>query len=554
MATSKLEFSRGDQVAGKHEVIDLLDESPLGLTYRVKHLESGRFLRLVMLRPEIAGKQQQAALTAAFDRARKIEHRNVLQVVELGDHDGVAWITFEDFEGQTLRELLQEYKVEGKQLTAQEAGQVTIQVLEALKAIHAAGITQRALRPEYVLIRVRYAGPRNANFVAQVKLVGPALWDLVPLGTLAEDEFTRGEAQYLAPELKSFDPTPTPRSDLFTAGVLFYEMLTGTPPVGTFQAPTQLRPDLPGHVDDVIELAMGFSPEDRYRTAQDAIDDIRRIFHEAETEDPAAAARPMITPLWWALGLLGVLAVAVILYQTRGDPVEEARLADAEARAAVKAEMVFPSKEEIAKHLEGHPLNMIYIPAGPYLAGRLHVETDAPAHEPLTEVRTTGEYLIDAFEYPNSAGGKPKFGVTYDEAEKLCADQGKRLCTADEWEKACKGPGNTAYSYGDYYDPSFCGDGLDEAGYASGEKKDCKSGWGVYDMSGNYREWTATEPPGKDKRRIVKGGLRTQPEKGTRCAFHVDESIGFKDWAMGVRCCRDTTAPPVGTPAPAPPP
>ena len=100
----------------------------------------------------------------------------------------------------------------------------------------------------------------------------------------------------------------------------------------------------------------------------------------------------------------------------------------------------------------------------------------------------------------------------------------------------------------DTYDAAVCG-ALEERGYASGSKEACRSLWGAFDLSGNFREWTSTAPTGKDGRRVVKGGLRHDPQRGSRCAYAVDESTGLKEASTGFRCCRDADAPPVADPA-----
>lgn len=557
MSTSNLEFSRGDVIASKYEVIDLLDESPLGFSYRVKHLKSGKYVRLTMLRPKIAGREHKEQVLDAFKRARDVQHNGLIKVGELAEHDGVAYYTMEDFEGQTLRELLQEYKIEGKQFAVKEAAHVVIQVCEALAAAHAADIVFRGLRPEYVLISVRRTGPRRQNFVAQVKLIGSAFWDLVPAGILAEDEFTRGEAQYLAPELKSFEPQPTPRCDVYSAGVILYEMLTGSAPVGTFQLPGHVRPDLPKHVNDVVELALANAPEDRYPSSRDFIADIQRIFQEVATQPDTDGSTPWLSIAGWSGALLVVAAIAIAVFMWgRETPEQRAEKADALVRTTVISEQAAqtPSADEVAAILAQQPPNMAYIPAGPYVSGRLNAEFDALATEPLAEVVEVDAFLIDVFEYPNLQGAKPVFSVSWDNASRMCQEAGKRLCTENEWEKACKGPPNYVYSYGDTYDPAYCRpseeDGGSSAGiYLSGAMPECRSNWQVYDMSGNFMEWTKTAPKGNADRRRVKGGHMTKPEQGTRCAFATDFATNYSDSRLlSFRCCRDLDAEPWSPP------
>jgi formylglycine-generating enzyme required for sulfatase activity len=132
--------------------------------------------------------------------------------------------------------------------------------------------------------------------------------------------------------------------------------------------------------------------------------------------------------------------------------------------------------------------------------------------------------------------------VAWKQASEVCEARGKRLCTDKEWEKACKGPRNFVYSYGDEYNTETCGENLDRS-YLIGERENCRSGYGVYDLSGGVREWTAGSPGDKEERRLVKGGFRVNAQRGTRCAFEVDESVGYAEATMGFRCCADEDAP-----------
>lgn len=541
--SNKLEFSRGEVIAEKYEVMDRLDETPLGVTYRTKHLKTSKYVRLTFLRPKIAGREQKDQIVELFKKSKALEHPHVVKMGELGENDGVAYFTFEDFEGGTLRELMQEYKVGGKKLGVKEAAQICMQILEGLSELHRNKIYVRGLRPEYVLVNVRYTGPQKKTFVAQTKITGAGFWDLVPTAVMAEEEFTAGEAQYMAPELKSFEPTPSPRCDVYSVAVLFYELLVGQAPVGTFQDPKALRPDLPDHVNTVTELGLANAPDDRYPSAADFITDLQRTFQDVNLDEGGPRGRRLLLPISLALALLAVLFVAVIAFQLRPDKDAEDEYLDAQIRKEVFDEIMAkqPSKSEYDAIYARHPKNMVYVPPGPYVAGKLRRDASAAASEPLAEKRETKGYLIDVFEYPNLVGQAPVFAVTHEEAAKRCEESGKRLCSAEEWERACKGPNSKIYAYGDTYDQEFCGKGLEEP-YASGAKPECKSGWGVFDQSGSFREWTSTTT--KKDRVLVKGGEKGAAERGTRCAAGTDESVNFADKSLSFRCCRDVDAPP----------
>ncbi len=545
--SSKMEYSRGEWIADKYEVIDLLDENPLGVVYRCKHKDGG-YVRLLLFNPKVANRDAKEQLIRAFKEAKATKHENLIKLGELGEHNGLAYVTMEDFEGTSLREFIQEYKIQGKPFDVKEAAQITIQILEGIEAAAAKGFVFRAIRPEYVLVNVKRIGPRNANFVAKVKLLYLGFWDMLPAATLAEDEYNRGEAQYIAPELKSFEPKADQRCDVYSAGVIFYEMVVGVAPVGTFQLPRTRRPDLPEHVNNVAELALAHSPDDRYQTARDFITDIQRIFDGSAVETDKRMS--LLTPLLvvgMGVSTLAVILIGVILFNLRPDPIAVAEAEDATIRNAVVAEVreQLPSPEEIERVLANHPPNMAYVPAGPYLSGALNIEklTDvALPGEPIVHRVETKAFVIDLFEFPNLKDAEPLIGLTQSEAAKKCEEVGKRLCTATEWEKACKGPNMYAYSYGDTFDPSFCGNGLDEVARA-GTRPECRSGWGPFDMSGNFREWTSTFREGSKTRVEVKGGVRAAAEKGTRCAFSKDERITMGDRSISFRCCRDADAP-----------
>jgi len=137
------------------------------------------------------------------------------------------------------------------------------------------------------------------------------------------------------------------------------------------------------------------------------------------------------------------------------------------------------------------------------------------------------------------AGVKPwNIGDNNEAAERACQAAGKRLCSPAEWEYACHGPENTAYAYGDTYDPKIC-NGLDTFENnvfhitPTGSFENCTNGWGVYDMNGNLWEHTAN-----GSARTVRGGaFNCVDSQGNHRCSYVPQT--WSPLSMGFRCCVD---------------
>ncbi|MEC7946230.1 MAG: SUMF1/EgtB/PvdO family nonheme iron enzyme, partial [Myxococcota bacterium] len=361
------------------------------------------------------------------------------------------------------------------------------------------------------------------------------------------------------------DQVGTGHADVYSVGVMLYELLIGQPPRGTYLSPTQLRGDLPEHIDDVVEVALSESPEDRYPSTRDMINDLQRVFTVEHDEIPQGPnVRNILLAVGGGIALLALLGV-YLGAREKPDPMAEAIVQDDQVRKAVAVQNRPPSEAEMNAMSDQHP-EMLYIPPGPFVQGRLNqedVKTTANRSEPLAKIAKSEGFFIDRFEYPNrlkDADGKPVRATTrqtWQQAADACEELGKRLCTEVEWEKACKGPGNHIYAYGDAHDLEMCGKGVDGK-YTLGEKDTCVSGYGVFGMSGGPREWTSGIAGSKGNRRVVKGGLRANAERGTRCAFAVDEAAGYADGTLAFRCCltaedpaSDKTPEPAEAPEPA---
>jgi formylglycine-generating enzyme required for sulfatase activity len=158
---------------------------------------------------------------------------------------------------------------------------------------------------------------------------------------------------------------------------------------------------------------------------------------------------------------------------------------------------------------------------------------------PLQSVQVAS-FCVDEYEYPNKVGAMPRVGVSWLEAKAQCEGAGKRLCTEEEWEKACKGPGSARFPYGSAFDANKCdtedGSGMDRALATSGTFPDCRSGYRVADLSGNAAEWTST-PYGENGNIALKGGAFDAPDYAVKCSSRKNGVPTEKSDTVGFRCC-----------------
>ena len=217
----------------------------------------------------------------------------------------------------------------------------------------------------------------------------------------------------------------------------------------------------------------------------------------------------------------------------------------AEARRAEAAKLQGETKPAAATAAAAPgtcPSGMRLIPGKAFTFGTPASDDMRTFEDRAAEKLELKDFCVDQFEYPNQFGVKPVTNIAWGAAKKLCESKGKRLCEESEWEKACKGPGNTRFPYGNAFQVDDCNT-EDDAGDArplanSGAFSRCRSGYGVADMSGNVAEWTNTNF--KDTaQKAVKGGSFSRPDVRARCSarFHLAPGAAAPD--TGFRCCAD---------------
>ena len=244
---------------------------------------------------------------------------------------------------------------------------------------------------------------------------------------------------------------------------------------------------------------------------------------------PAPAAAPPAEPAKVSGGIAGV---------DDGDLLaSKPSKADAPKVAADAA----PAAAAAAVAVPGCPTGMQKIPGGKAFIGS----------DPKDDLRNFGDrnlasvelpaFCIDQYEFPNRAGSFPRVASAFAEADALCGKEGKRLCSEDEWEKACKGPGDLRFPYGPQFDAEACNtqDKSDNPRQVGpiGAFRRCRSAFGVFDLSGNVAEWTSGTFEAGAPDKVVKGGNASRPAFDDRCASRRKAKPGLHDIKVGFRCC-----------------
>ena len=206
----------GDVLGGRYEILQMLGEGGMGAVYKARDRELDRFVALKLIRPELAANP---AIVARFKQelllSHQVTHRNVVRIYDLGDADGVKFITMEFVEGQDLRTLI----LEKQKFPPEEAVEMIQQVCRALEAAHAVGVIHRDLKPQNVM-RDKAGRILVMDFGMARTLEGDGM---TQTGALV------GTMEYMSPE-QALAGNLDQRSDLFAVGLILYELLSGKMP------------------------------------------------------------------------------------------------------------------------------------------------------------------------------------------------------------------------------------------------------------------------------------------------------------------------------------
>ncbi|HET9671931.1 MAG TPA: Stk1 family PASTA domain-containing Ser/Thr kinase, partial [Actinomycetota bacterium] len=268
---------------GRYRILRKLGSGGMANVYLAEDEELGRRVAIKILNERYAGDD---LFIERFRREAKsaagLSHPNIVSIYDRGEAEGTYYIAMEVIEGRSLKELIMTHGA----LPIDTAIGYAKQLLEALRFAHRHGIIHRDIKPHNVLVsadqQVKAGEPRLK--VTDFGIARHGASQMTEAGSIM------GTAQYLSPEQARGAPV-TAASDLYSAGVVLYEMLTGKVPFTGDSAieiamkhvndlpvpPSALRPELPTELDQIVLRSLAKDPEERYQSAEEFIEDLERV-------------------------------------------------------------------------------------------------------------------------------------------------------------------------------------------------------------------------------------------------------------------------------------
>jgi serine/threonine-protein kinase len=266
----------GTTLAGKYHLLELIGTGAMGRVYRADHLALDAQVAVKLLNPEIATDAATANRFRTEARAAsRLRHPNTIQLIDFGQSEaGALYIVMELLRGRTLAKI-----IEGGSLSTRRISELLGQALAALDEAHAAGVVHRDFKPENIFVETLRTGREHVKVLdfGIAKLRGEADPNLTSRGSVC------GTPEYMSPEQIRGEELDA-RSDVYAAGVILYECLTGLRPFEsrgpaieiltahmqkTPEPPRQRRPelDIPRPLEEVCLRALSKRREERFRSA-----------------------------------------------------------------------------------------------------------------------------------------------------------------------------------------------------------------------------------------------------------------------------------------------
>ena len=295
---------------GTYEILGPLGAGGMGEVYRAKDLRLGREVAVKVLPSEVASSPERLA---RFEREARtvagLNHPNIVTLHSVEDEDGVRFLTMELVEGQTLSDL-----VTPGGLPLPRILELSIPLVDALVAAHERGVTHRDLKPANIMVtrdgRVKVLDFGLAKMAGSEEPVQAATIGATAASPVSGAGQVLGTVPYMAPEQLRGEPLDA-RSDLFSLGIIMYELVTGRRPFkgdsnaevtsailrDTPQPLSRARGDLPGDLARIVDRCLEKNPRERAQSALDVNNELRRLRKVLERGEPKEAASDKVASI-----------------------------------------------------------------------------------------------------------------------------------------------------------------------------------------------------------------------------------------------------------------
>ena len=321
-------MSDAPKTIGQYEVLELIAKGSTGQVYKAFDASSKQSVAIKVLPRELAGDDESLErFHREAESVSMIQHPNVVRVLDRGQDGDLVYFVMEYVPGTSLDKILKR-----RRLSLPEVFQIFKGVAEGLQAAHAKDIVHRDLNPGNILV---------SEDLSVVKLADFGISRSASLsrqrGTITSTSMSMGTLHYIAPEQAADMASADARADIYSIGVLLYEMLTGNVPIGRFSLPSRDNSEVPAEVDSLVLKCLEGDPTDRYTSVRallgeiEHLEDRLRLSLVSELRGIGRTFRHPTTQILkhgrkLLAGIVGVLVVGLIGYaawsRMSPDPVE----------------------------------------------------------------------------------------------------------------------------------------------------------------------------------------------------------------------------------------
>jgi formylglycine-generating enzyme required for sulfatase activity/tRNA A-37 threonylcarbamoyl transferase component Bud32 len=458
--------------------------------------------------------------------AQELAHESIIRVFGLDEEAGQPFFTMDYVPGRSLRELMEERKKESRTFSLEEANKIMQPVLSALEYAHSRRpiVVHRDVKPENIMVTGEFPD-------IQVKVLDFGLAKILSPSRFTSSVMSMGTAYYMSPEQLGGKAEVDERSDIFSTGVVLYELLTGKIPSGRFKLPSEIISGLPVALDEVVDKVLQPEPSDRFQSALEMSQGLEEVLpKEQQKEIPAPG-------------------------DTWTEPVTG--------------------------------MEFVWVPGGTFMMGspedeELRDVDEGPVHEVELDGFWLGKYEVMQGEWVKVVGKNPsefKKGDRYPVETVSWIDAKSfikkltslnrsrfefRLPTEAEWEYACRAGTRTPFYFGNTINTDQANYNGADFPYGKGTRGVRRNSttpvgsfpanaFGLHDMHGNVFEWCedvyADDTHGKylrinplhtgeDLRRVLRGGSWRFFAGSVRCAVRKWGHPNLGDNLLGLRLAR----------------